>query len=824
MKKIFLLLLLMSQFSFSQSMGLDTTFNPGDLGFDTGYGPNGSVTAMQVQADGKILIIGSFTAVNGIPCKEIARLNPDASLDSSFNAGTGSGSTSLNSLKSIALQSDGKILVAGDFDSFNGNPIANLVRLLPDGSVDTSFTTIFDPSQSITYIQAQADDKILVSGYFTGFVNNLRINVARLLPDGNLDLAFDTGSGIYGQVSKFAVQPDGKVLMAGAIVAVQGYGRDGVARLNADGSIDLGFNAGTASQVKDLILLADGRMIVAGLYNNQGKCFRLNPNGLIDPTFGSISFPGTTNWISSLQLISGGKILATGNFAKINDINCNNITCFSSDGVLDTSFSLDGATGRINCTAMLPDGKIFLGGAFSTYRYFGNSKVIRVNTDGTPDASFAFSGTGANGEVKAVYPYPNDKIIIAGTFTRYNNQNILNLCRLNNDGSIDSSFNQWQGLGFEAGTIPQINRIITQPDGKIIIAGLFKTVNGHASGGVARLNPDGSYDTSFNSPFTGISAIYSLCLQPDGKILAGGVRLNVDGTADTGYTVLPFNGIIRDIHLLTDGKILVVGDFTANGVTLCTTTDRLNANGTQDTSYSTTNSYITSGRVNRAIILPDGKIFIAGHFNSVSGQPVYDMAVLNTNGSHNPAAFSSGTGVSGATYTEVFDAFYDGVSGKIVIVGNFSFYNGVSQKSIARINLDGTLDTTFNYPGNGFDNAVNSAYLLPNGNIMAGGTFTSMNGFGRNRLARLTIVPDLSTIDTPSDTFIVYPNPFTNSITVKSSLSTPLSYELFEVTGHKIQGGNLLSGEIQTAYLSKGVYLLKLISEGNITVKKVVKQ
>ncbi len=183
------------------NLDLDPTFN-------FKKGANGSIFATVVQPDGKILIGGLFTEYNGISRNQIARLNPDGSLDTTFDPKKGV----VGSVNMIALQADGKILIGGDFTEYNYTPINSIARLNPDGSLDTSF----NPTRNIHSIRAialQPDGKILIGGRFTYYNNTPIYRVVRLNPDGSLDTTFHSGNGANNEIYTILLQPDGKILI-----------------------------------------------------------------------------------------------------------------------------------------------------------------------------------------------------------------------------------------------------------------------------------------------------------------------------------------------------------------------------------------------------------------------------------------------------------------------------------------------------------------------------------------------------------------------------------------------------------------------------------
>ena len=158
---------------FASDGSLDTSFNPGSVA-------NSGVLSIASQPDGKILIGGWLTQYNGTTRNDIARLNSDGSLDTSFNPGSGVH----GSISSIALQPDGKILIGGEFTQYNGTTRNNIARLNPDGSLDTSFDPGSGADSSISSIALQPDGKILIGGGFTEYNGTPRNNIARLNSSG----------------------------------------------------------------------------------------------------------------------------------------------------------------------------------------------------------------------------------------------------------------------------------------------------------------------------------------------------------------------------------------------------------------------------------------------------------------------------------------------------------------------------------------------------------------------------------------------------------------------------------------------------------------
>ena len=209
----------------SSSGGIDSSFAYGS-GFDA------DANSVAIQSDGKILVGGEFTSYNGTSANKIIRLNSDGSIDTSFIYGTGFD----NDVTSIAIQSDGKILVGGYFFTYNGTFANRIIRLNSDGSVDTSFVigTGFDSDVDSTIV-IQSDGKILVGGSFTDYNGTPANYIIRLNSDGSVDTSFVYGTGLNGYTKSFAIQSDGKIVVAGQFQSYNGTSANFIIRLNSDG-------------------------------------------------------------------------------------------------------------------------------------------------------------------------------------------------------------------------------------------------------------------------------------------------------------------------------------------------------------------------------------------------------------------------------------------------------------------------------------------------------------------------------------------------------------------------------------------------------------
>ena len=218
-----------------------------DSQFATGSGADNAVYALAETFVGglsKVLVGGGFATVGGYPINYLARLNADGSLDTAFSPGLGPNGI----VYAIAVQGDGKIVIGGDFTSVNGNTNFNhIARLNVDGSVDTAFNPGAGADDSVHAIAIQSDGRILIGGYFTSVNDTSLHHIARLNTDGSVDGTFQPGLGASDAVFSIALQADGRIVLGGEFTSCSGVTRNRVTRLNADGTVDPTINFGTGA-------------------------------------------------------------------------------------------------------------------------------------------------------------------------------------------------------------------------------------------------------------------------------------------------------------------------------------------------------------------------------------------------------------------------------------------------------------------------------------------------------------------------------------------------------------------------------------------------
>ena len=382
---------------------------PADLdpcfGHGTGFTRNYGATDMVQQPDGKLVVSGYFSDYEGTVCSNIIRLYPNGSFDSSFAtfpAFSGMG-LSLDPRR-IALQADGKILVAGSFTRYGQIPRRNLARLNSDGSLDTAFrvgtgfagTASF--GETVISIAVTADGKVLVTGTFTSYGDSARTQLVRLRADGSLDTQFSIGTGFKDAGHQPSIPfveplPNGKIIAYGAFATYRGLPCTGIARLNADGSFDPSFHVqpGFNGTVSRVLAQPDGRLTVVGsftTYNHTStpELARLNADGtLYARNLAGNSIGGGAN---QLLLQPDGKLIAIGQFYNYGHTLSIGIVRINPDFSIDSSFRADSGFGNgfgPNAVVLQPGGKLVVAGDFATYKGQPRNGIARLYaTDSVP--------------------------------------------------------------------------------------------------------------------------------------------------------------------------------------------------------------------------------------------------------------------------------------------------------------------------------------------------------------------------------------------------------------------------------------------------------
>lgn len=592
---------------------LDATFVPPLL--------DGAVTVLMRQSDGRILVGGQFTG-------QLLRLNADGPLDATFSVGQGfdaSGLTGglIGGVRTLAVQSDGKILVGGNFTHFQGVARKYLLRLTSDGSLDSGFT----PAAAITNggelvrgvvrtIHVQADGAIVVGGTFAK-------RLARLTPAGALDATFDAnlGSGFSSHVYVVRGTGGSKLWIAGEFSTLNSVSRPRVARLNSDGTADTFVVAGSLSgYIRHLSEQSDGRVLVGGEYL---KPTRLGLDGAVD---GTVLYPASSIAATgALQMRGDGSVFVGVSLASSGNADTDYQPAFYS---LTNSTSsalvpvVARAPGTVNQMALAAGGKIYFAGDFTHVNGVARQGLVRLTADSALDPTF---DAGFLGGVSRFAVQGDGRLLV--------NRNSF-LQRLNADGSSDPSF------------VPNASPGVLKLDalGRAVVSRYNVALGQNV---IERLTPSGTVDATFTAASTGSQPPSVLGLQSDGKILVGGPSLTtIAGAAFTGLARLTATGALdptftfsapagntlaidRVALVQLDGRILGGRGDTGSGTT---TLLRLGAGGTVDPSFNAYFSPQPSPSIMPhtlgVVVLPDGRI-VRGGGSTSSGGPTFSRHADN---------------------------------------------------------------------------------------------------------------------------------------------------------------------------------------------------
>lgn len=728
---------------YAQQGKVDVNFNSLDDGLN-GDGFDNPVRTLSLQSDNKLIVGGDYLNLNVIPASCLSRLESDGTVDNSFNIGTGFKGKVYDSY----IQNDGKIIIAGSFTVFNGSNTGRLIRLNEDGSHDATLNTSIGATDGIIYkISLQPDGKIIIVGSFTKYNNTTVNRIARILPNGSLDTSFLTGKGSAVNVTNAEVLANGKIILSGNFTEFNGFAANKIVRLNQDGSVDAGFNIGTGfnNDVNAMLQQPDGKIILGGKFtiyngNTANRIIRINEDGTPDTDF--LSGTGfSADAVQTIKMDSFGNIMVGGSFkGSYDNKEVNRVAFLNSNGTLKTDFDIGSGPGSASVYAFAnaSDGSWYIGGSFSVFDGQNQGRLAKVNPDGEHDTGYLASGVGFDNTVQKVLSLENKKTMVFGSFTKFNGVLAPRIIRLLENGLSDNSFNSGK-----TGANNLIKTAVLQSDNKIILGGSFTKYNERTYNRLIRIVPDGEIDNTFNTGSGFKGQVYALAMQEDKVIVAGNfttfndlpagriVRLLEDGSRDPGFNSgLGADAIIEAVVIQPDGKILVAGRFNTFDGQPFSRLVRLNYDGSIDSDF-----HVGSGFdkfVFSMALQSDNKIIIGGSFVTYNGVSQKRIIRLNTNGSLD-TTFESGTGFSNADVLSLLVQPDD----RILVAGTFSgTYKSFSSSRLIRLSKSGDYDPSFQAVVNG---KINTMCFTSDQKLMIGGDFNSVSGVSKHRIALLRL-------------------------------------------------------------------------------------
>lgn len=747
MKKNYFLFFLISFKLLAQNPELDPTFNSKETGIYQQDIGSGAV----VLPDNKILTV--FESGNNY---NVMLLNPDGSPDKTFNT---TDSFATNDIR-IFAKSDGAFITlqsGNKVRAFNANGTLNSVF------ATTTLTNVTSTPVQVRNIIYQDDGKAIIHGLFDIINDIYKVGMVRLNTDGSIDSTYKLQSG----GNKFILFSDGKsVTMTGTnIYRYLANGKnDPTFKINTtidpvQKYVTNGFETENNSSINDIAVQPDGKIIAVGCnFKENGKTFsyqivRLNTDGTRDPSFKK--FDSQTANITKIYLQKDNKIvlnIENSSFIRLN-----------TDGTTDNTFKYYNTVSMLNEGALsFQENKMIISGNFKDNEGKTRAGIHRINSDGSIDLTFnPHSGPNLffdEWNSKTSYPFTaktllDQKILLAGDFSTYNDKPVKNLCRITQSGELDPTFNVDPAIKIYADITQNDYVIIPQNDGKIVLLhnnGI--SVNGKGTS-IIRLNSDGSIDNSFNfNPYygnTGGAVTKDIKILNNGKFLIVGengffttkvgnyysynvIQLNSDGSIDPNYNANFFHKPLK-ICTLSSNKVLISFlqdnyNYTYSPVL------RLNENGTTDSSFKSGNLLL-----HRIKELNDGKL-LAINNNSL-------LTRLNSDGST--------------------DASFTSYSFAKANINNFDYYeNGQINLFISSISADSTKKLTFSSEGtlqNTVEYNTNNNFEIQNcEDVLFYGYIKKIGNVNKNGIVRYKTSNTTSSPNPAGEIF----QPFTNGQTL----------------------------------------------------------
>jgi uncharacterized delta-60 repeat protein len=669
-------------------------------------------------------------------------------------------------------------------------------------------------------------------------------------PTFNIGTGATKFSGIMsGPISSMVISPiDQKILITGDFDEFNGVSKQGIVRLNPDGSIDNTFINDSMLNIGAMTLQPDGKILYAG----SGFLGRLLSNGTQDSVFNSNAAGlGLTGQPYKIILQPDGKIILGGamNFL-ISGVNINSVFRLNSDGTRDTTFNAPAATNSFDVYGLLlqSDGKLIVGGGFTSFSGSSYNNIMRLNSNGSFDYWFD-PGIGPDNAVLDLALQPDGKIIAVGNFQLYNGDTTNNLCRINTDGTLDTSF----VMGSYLGNFSELSKIRLLSDGKII--GI-----GSAYPRVFRFNSNGSRDTTFNIGLGANNTVYCMALQDDGKIVLGGEFIKFNGIGKSAITRVgtdcPYN---YSIEYVTSA---IAYYWPMSGVSYYTSGERYWVLTGSDGCDSTLIINVT--------IVP----YLLDQFVYPSDANACDGGVTITAAGVPPFTFDIGNGIppvinwNHVTFADLCPGIYslsttdgDGVPFTTPVVipvdSNYIFNNpftdsaAVDSLGVTLMNCFiqyATIDTAYIDSVWVFGNTVNAQWIIidSTGSNLMTASYVLDSGNGVYWLQLGIYCPfksvdqyfavtqaisfqngDVSTASLSENkeiVFEIYPNPTNDQVNISFSGSDA------ELTVYDVQGKTVLKDRIQNQGIvslqnfERGVYLFDFRNSQGHSVQRVVKQ
>ncbi|MBX3410590.1 MAG: immunoglobulin domain-containing protein [Phycisphaeraceae bacterium] len=640
------------------------------------------VDALAVLPDGDVIVGGFFTSAGGVEAKNIARYNPTSGTWSSLGSGTD------YSVYALAVLPGGEMIAGGRFNTAGGVGASRIARYNPNTGVWSAMgegVTINLPhyTAEVWSLAVLSDGDVIVGGLFTTAGGVAAKNIARYNPSTGEWSALASGTE-GGGVRALAVLPGGDVVVGGQFWAAGGADVRNIARYNPATGVWSALDPILNSDVYALLVLPGGDVLVAGDYGGSIALF--------DPATGSgqILDTGMNDFASALAMMPEGEVIAGGGFTTAGERVAFSLARWNLfSGGWSPLVDITGVDDQVDALAVLPDGDVIASGWFTTAGGVEANSVARYNpTTGIWSALGSGIARRWDVETLAIAPLPNGDVILGGRFS------VAGGVAANNIARYSPATGVWSAMG--SGVVGSVYSFAVLPGGDVLVGGGFTTAGGIAANGIARYNTDTGVWSALGSGVNG--AIFALAVLPGGDVVVSGSFSTAGG--------IPASNIAR--YNPSTGVWSALGSGIVG------------------------NQYWTCARA--LTVLPGGEVIVGGYFTTAGGIPAGNIARYNP---MTDTWSAMGSGTNG-----VVNALAVIPNGDVIVGGLFRTAGETTASDIARYS-PGT--GTWSALGSGitsggplyYDEVIALA-VLPDGDVIAGGAFTTAGGFPSAYFARYT--------------------------------------------------------------------------------------
>ena len=642
------------------------------------------------------------------------------------------------SVRAIVRQPDGGVIVGGEFGFINGVPRRNLARLHPDGSLDMDWNPAITAHQ-VRALAVDAEGSVYVGGYFSVIAGQPRRYLVKVSGSGTGSVDPDWNPAPNNDVNALAWGSGGNLHVGGAFTQMGGLSRNRIARVSGSGTgaVDANWNPSASGNVLALAMAADGSLYAGGVFTQIGgqgrnRIAKLSGVGAgnADPNWN----PSASGIVEALAVGTDGAVYAAGRFIEIGGQARNYIAKLTGNGtgMADAQWN-PSASWYVDALALDGEGAVYAGGWFSTIGGQPRNRIAKLSGTGAGNADPGWNPS-ANNNVNALAVAADGMVHAGGFFSQIGGQARIGLSLLSADGSAAAAIADTERTGWA-------NALAHQPDGGIIVGGAFHRANGAARNSLLRLFPDGGLVPDWAPSVSG--EVYALATDSSGAVFVGGdfstvngqgrsdlAKLSGSGTGelDPVWNPSPVGDFVHRLLPDNNGAVYVLGSFIEIGGQQRSYIAKLSSSGTG----AADPVWNPSPDLSVSVIAQDasGAIYVCGNFGEIGGQVRNHIAKLSP----------GGTGAADPNWNPSPDESVYGLAvanGSVYVGGAFSHIGGQARQSVARLSASGSgaADPAWNPSA---DYSVELFAVDEEGSVYVGGHFTQIGGQARNHIAKLS--------------------------------------------------------------------------------------